>query len=159
MCIRDSGHPAPMLLAQLDAAERAIMIEREGQAPVRGNAALNRALMRQIMQDDRRPVWLHLAGVAGYLATLAIGYFGGNAVSKALTPSSTKNAESDRKDSEKLTNAAAAQPSSIIFNAVTFPLMARHTTGGVVDPSVPPPSAVLKCAAVNGGLVLGVSIT
>lgn len=157
--LRKDGHPAPMLLAQLDAAERAIMIEREGQQPVRGNAALNRALMRQIMQDDRRPAWLHLAGVVGYLATLAIGYFGGNAVSNALTPSSTKKADSDRKDSEKFTNAAAAQPSSIIFNAVTFPLMARHTTGGVVDPTVPLPSAVLQCAAVNGGLVLGVSIT
>lgn len=156
---RDDGHPAPMLLAQLDAAERTIMIEREGQASIKGNAALSRALMRQIMQDDRRPAWLHLAGVVGYLSMLAIGYFGGNAFSNLLTPASKQQAESDRKASEKLTNAAAGQPSSIIFNAITFPLMARHTTGGVIDPTVPPPSAVLKCAAVNGGLVLGVSIT
>ncbi|MCG2596923.1 TULIP family P47-like protein [Achromobacter insuavis] len=156
---REDGHPAPMLLAQLDAAERAVMIERAGQAPIRGNAALNRALMRQIMLDDRRPAWLHLAGVVGYLSMLAIGYFGGNAFSNLMTPASKKQAESDRQASEKLTNAAAAQPSSIIFNAVTFPLMARHTTGGVIDPTVPLPSAVLKCAAVNGGLVLGVSIT
>lgn len=154
---RETAHPAPMLLAQFQDAENMVKFSH-GRSTARGNAALNRALMRQIMLDDKRPFWLHAAGVAGYLGMLLVSYFAGEHLGRVL-PSPENSQEDDKKGSKLVTDAIARAPSAMIFNAVTFPLMVRHQTNGVVDPTVPPPSSVLKRAAINGGLVLGVSIT
>jgi hypothetical protein len=110
--------------------------------------------VRELIERFDAPLQAKLAGYALYLVNIALGqlvggkaqdfasHFGGAAAARTA-----ENAEQEVAD--------APRKAVTLLNAVRFGLMTRRAG----DSTAPALSTVLRCAAVNGGLVLGVTIS
>ncbi len=122
-----------------------------GLADGRGGYALPN--VRRFIEEAPRPTSMKLAGYLMYFAGLAAGQAGSTFAQNAVEswfPSQ------ERKDIDALNNPDRMnEPTNVFLKTVNFPLM-RRPDG---DASAPAPKAVLRSAAVNGALILGVSIS
>lgn len=113
-------------------------------------AGVAAALFKDIILNTDRPLAVKIAGGAMYLLGLVPGYFFGQFAGNL---GSGKTSAVDT--AAEVAAGGPSGPSNLLFSSVTFPFMTRFTSGGV---SGPVPASVLQCAAVNGGLILGVAI-
>lgn len=115
-----------------------------------GRAGVLAALFKDIILNTERPILVKFAGILLYLAGLAGGYFFGQWAGNL--GSAQSKAEQKAAD---ILNGGPSGPSALLFSSVTFPFMTRFSSGSEQGPV---PANVLQCAAVNGGLILGVAI-
>lgn len=126
-----------------------------------GSATATAALVREAILDAKKPFWPTAIGYALYVLGLAGGYFGGNYLADGIKkvamddPDGTReNAASHSAETVLAVNKNAAD---MLFSHVSFPLMTTYIANQGAT-TIPLPANVLKRAAVNGGLVLGVAI-
>ena len=143
---RRSGKPVKVPRSLLQA------VREELQKPIREPARL--PAVREFIERFEAPMTVKAAGYALYIANLAVGQIVGGYAQDGI---SSPFEASDAREAENVEQYVKGSPKTAVtlINAVRFDLMKRRED----DSTAPAPSAVLRCAAVNGGLVLGVSIS
>lgn len=110
-------------------------------------------LFKDVIQSTDRPLWVKITGVGLYLGGLVAGYFAEQTLSNLQSGPTSPTAAANT--AQAIASGGPNGPSTLLFSNVTFPFMTRFSSGGSTGPV---PANVLQCAAVNGGLVLGVAI-
>ncbi|HEX8361270.1 MAG TPA: hypothetical protein VF613_14240 [Longimicrobium sp.] len=119
-----------------------------------GNAGLSRFVIQEIIRSTPRPLWIKVLGAAIYSAGLVAGVF----VDQALGDWQSQAAgppKNPGKGAAQIAGGGTGGPSNLLFSSVSFPFMERFQSGAA---SGPVPENTLRCASVNGGLILGVQI-
>lgn len=110
--------------------------------------------VREFVQTFEAPLQVKMAGGALYLINLVVGQLAGGAVQDWVSQLVSRSSELSANKVDSDFNSSPENAKTLV-NAVSFRLMNRRAG----DPTAPAPSSVLQCAAVNGGLILGVSIS
>jgi hypothetical protein len=119
-----------------------------------GRVGLGQLVIQDIILNAPRPLWVKLTGIAFYAAGLVGGLYLSNLLDaklNSLQPSATDVGNT----ASGIASGGPGGPASLLFANVSFPFMTRFQSGTTTGPT---PESVLQAAAVNGGLVLGVSI-
>jgi hypothetical protein len=119
----------------------------------RGRAGTAQLFFRDVILNAPRPLWVKVAGVAGFIAFSVAGYFLGNYVNSKLDGIAGRT-DGDAK-SQSGSALAFGGASKLLFSSVVFPCMVPISGARASQL----PTNVLDCASVNGGLILGFKIT
>lgn len=143
--VEASTHQAPLTYDQ-----RGLFADlRQG---LRSRACLSTPLIQDIIRTTKRAWYMRLTGYAFYAAGLVGGFYLGNLFNKAVT--GDRGADAGQA-SGKIATGGTGGPASLLFSNVTFPFMTRYSDGSTTGKA---PTDALRCAAVNGGMILGVAI-
>lgn len=134
---------------------------RSAQFDGNARASFGKALIDQVIVNAPRPMWIKCIGVAGYLGGLVLGCYAGDTIGGAISgvvsgQAKATNIENTIDNAISPSDGGVPRSDATLFNNVSFPLMTTFESGGTTGPL---PKNVLTCAAVNGGLILGVQLT
>ncbi|SAI24288.1 Clostridium P-47 protein [Bordetella ansorpii] len=149
-----AAQPAALVLSQIAHAEP----ER---GPVTSDAAeleLSAEVIAGILTKAKQPWNTYVKGLLIYAVSLAAGTGLGNLIGNVSGRPEDRRREARARAGalqSTLGGAAAGQP---LLGGISFPMLDRYKAGAQPHRS-PLHEQVLKCASVNGGLVLGLSLT